>query len=141
MKVTCFSAVYKAREGGYFCLFPDVPNAMTQGESFNELQEMAADALRGVLDFELEKGRELPAPSDCEAVMRKTDPANGPVAFIMPVTAYLHPKTCTTCITGTDADFQQIKAAARRYGTTRSALMIKATMDYISRVERGLTEA
>lgn len=36
---------HKAKEGGYFVTFPDIPECMSQGETIEEAYEMAVDAL------------------------------------------------------------------------------------------------
>ena len=48
---------------GYFVSFPDVPEAMTQGETYEQAMEMAKDALETAQDFYKEKGQPLPKPS------------------------------------------------------------------------------
>jgi antitoxin HicB len=53
-------------EGGFVVSFPDVPEALTQGETEAEALEMAADALVAGLSFYVEAGRRLPAPSAAE---------------------------------------------------------------------------
>lgn len=50
-------------EGGFVASFPDVPEALTQGETREEALEMAADALVAGLSFYVEAGGRLPAPS------------------------------------------------------------------------------
>lgn len=49
---------------GYFVSFPDVPEAMTQGDTYEEAMEMAKDALESSQDFYSEKGQPFPMPSD-----------------------------------------------------------------------------
>lgn len=43
--------------------FPDVPEAITQGECLSHALEMAAEALETAMDFYLESGRPLPVAS------------------------------------------------------------------------------
>jgi len=50
-------------EGGFSVVFPDVPEAITQGENEAEAMAMAQDALVTALSFYTEDGRPLPAPS------------------------------------------------------------------------------
>ena len=50
-------------EGGFIGSFRDVPEALTEAESIEELKEMALDALVTSIDFYEEDGREFPAPS------------------------------------------------------------------------------
>lgn len=44
--------------------FPDVPEAITQGEDQDDALRHAADALETVLEFYTEAGRDFPAPSE-----------------------------------------------------------------------------
>jgi antitoxin HicB len=59
-----YPVVMKAcREGGFVVTFPDVPEAMTQGETVDEALAAARDALETALEFYFEDRREVPAPS------------------------------------------------------------------------------
>jgi antitoxin HicB len=59
-----YPVVMKAcREGGFVVTFPDVPEAMTQGETVDEALTAARDALETALEFYFEDRREVPAPS------------------------------------------------------------------------------
>ena len=40
-----YAIVFKAKEGGYIALFPDIPEAFTQGEDLVECVERAQDVL------------------------------------------------------------------------------------------------
>jgi len=50
-------------EGGYTVTFRDVPEAITQGDTLEEAQDEAADALLTALDFYFEDRRPVPEPS------------------------------------------------------------------------------
>lgn len=52
-----------AEEGGFVVTFPDVPEAITEGDDEAEALMRAADALETALDFYIEDKRPLPAPS------------------------------------------------------------------------------
>lgn len=52
-----------AAEGGFVVTFRDIPEAITQGNTLEEAQTMAADALVTALDFYFEDGRSVPSPS------------------------------------------------------------------------------
>jgi antitoxin HicB len=52
-----------AEEGGFVVTFPDVPEAITQGEDEAEALLRAADALETALEFYVDAGRNLPQPS------------------------------------------------------------------------------
>lgn len=52
------------RDGRYFLVtFPDIPEAITQGETKEEAVEAARDALETALDFYFDEKRIVPAPS------------------------------------------------------------------------------
>ena len=51
-------------EGKFFNVsFPDIPEALTFGDSLEDAKEMAADALLTALDFYFEDRRKVPSPS------------------------------------------------------------------------------
>jgi antitoxin HicB len=52
-----------AEEGGFVITFPDIPEAITQGEDIEDAKVHAADVLESALDWYLESGRPIPAPS------------------------------------------------------------------------------
>ena len=51
------------KEGGYVVTFPDVPEAITQGEDVADALLHAADALESALDYYIEEGLPIPVPS------------------------------------------------------------------------------
>ncbi len=52
------------RDGKFFLVqFPDIPEAITQGETLDEPRTAARAALETALDFYFEDGREVPPPS------------------------------------------------------------------------------
>jgi antitoxin HicB len=53
----------KAREGGYVVTFPDIPEAITQGEDLEDSLQHAQDALESAMEFYFEERRRVPAPS------------------------------------------------------------------------------
>jgi antitoxin HicB len=53
----------RAREGGFVVTFPDIPEAITQGDNVGDAMIHAADALESALDFYFEEGRRVPMPS------------------------------------------------------------------------------
>ena len=50
-------------EKGYTVIFPDVPEAITEGDTAAEALENAVDALETALSFYVEDGKDLPQPS------------------------------------------------------------------------------
>jgi antitoxin HicB len=53
-------------DGGFVVTFPDIPEAITQGESLEESLAMALEALESALDFYFEDHRPVPLPSPVE---------------------------------------------------------------------------
>jgi antitoxin HicB len=65
-------------EGGFTVIFPDVPEAITQGETEAEAATMAEDALLTALSFYTDRAERLPHPS----------PGRGrPLAYVPPLVA------------------------------------------------------
>jgi antitoxin HicB len=50
-------------EGGFVVTFPDIPEAVTQGENEEEAVKMAQEALETALEFYFEDKRAVPSPS------------------------------------------------------------------------------
>lgn len=53
-------------EGGFVVTFPDVPEAITQGEDQEEALLYARDALETALSMYVDSGRDLPVPSPAD---------------------------------------------------------------------------
>ena len=50
-------------DGGFVVTFPDIPEAVTQGETREEALEMAQEALETALEFYFDDKRAVPTPS------------------------------------------------------------------------------
>jgi antitoxin HicB len=50
-------------EGGFTVTFPDIPEAITQGEDVEDALLHGADVLESALDFYIEEGKAIPMPS------------------------------------------------------------------------------
>lgn len=50
-------------DGGYVAIFPDLPGCMTQGETLEELVQMAREAREGWIETEYQRGNDIPLPS------------------------------------------------------------------------------
>ncbi len=66
-----------AEEGGFVVTFPDIPEAITQGEDETDALVWALDALETVLDVYMDKKLSIPYPS----------PADGRPVVVLPVVA------------------------------------------------------
>ncbi|WP_414901148.1 type II toxin-antitoxin system HicB family antitoxin [Rhizobium cremeum] len=74
MRTYSYAAVFEPteRDGGFTVTFPDVPEAITEGDDMADAREMAADALGIVLLTYLEQGKPLPE-AKAEGVMIAPD--------------------------------------------------------------------
>lgn len=63
-----------ADEGGFVVTFPDVPEAITQGEDEGEALLRAVDALETALSFYTDDGKDLPQASDAKSGQRTVSP-------------------------------------------------------------------
>lgn len=63
-----YSFIAKAdlEDGGWIIFYPDLPGVMSQADTFEEIGEMAEDALRTWVETQLAAGRPIPEPSDFE---------------------------------------------------------------------------
>ncbi|MFC5760541.1 type II toxin-antitoxin system HicB family antitoxin [Rhizobium sp. GCM10022189] len=75
MKTYAYAATFEPTEkqGGFTVTFPDVPEAITEGDDMAEAREMAADALGVALLTYLEIGKPLP-DATAEGAMIMPDP-------------------------------------------------------------------
>lgn len=70
-KIYNFTAIFEpAEEGGYVVYVPAIPGCMTQGETFEEAEMMAKDAIEGCLETFKDMNKEIPAESDKIIVAR-----------------------------------------------------------------------
>ncbi len=58
----------KEAKGGYVVQFVDIPEAMTDGETMEEAEMNAREALSGVLGYKLDSNQEIPSPSTVEDI-------------------------------------------------------------------------
>jgi antitoxin HicB len=65
----------QAAEAGFVVSFPDVPEAITQGEDEAEALIRARDALETALEFYTDKGEKVPVPSKAKRGQHVVRPA------------------------------------------------------------------
>jgi antitoxin HicB len=65
-----YPARFTPEEGGFFVTFPDVPEAITEGDTIEEAMAMAAEALEVSLTFYTEEWKDLPKASAPKRGMR-----------------------------------------------------------------------
>jgi antitoxin HicB len=66
-----------AEEGGFVVTFPDVPEAITQGEDLEEALMHAQDALETALSFYISGKKDIPTPSPADGSTVVTPSALG----------------------------------------------------------------
>lgn len=70
--------------GGFVVTFPDVPEAITQGDTIEESAAMASEALELALTFYTEKWAEIPEPGELKRGMRMVSvPALSEAKFML----------------------------------------------------------
>jgi len=70
--------------GGFVVTFPDVPEAITQGDTIEEAMAMASEALELALTFYTEKWADLPVPGSLKRGMRMVRvPALSEAKFVL----------------------------------------------------------
>lgn len=57
-----YAELHREEDGGFWVSFPDVPEALTEGDTLEEALEAAGDALVTALGGYLDEGRALPEP-------------------------------------------------------------------------------
>ena len=108
--------------------FPDFPGCITAGETLEEAQAFAAEALQFHINGMLEDGEAIPEPSGIDAIM--ADPENaGAVAIIVRVP---ETKAKRINITIPESDLAEVDAYARDHGLSRSAFLLKAARQAIA---------
>lgn len=139
MAETYYFAVFcPIDDGGYSIFFPDVPEAISEGNDLAESMSMASDALTESLKEYVKASRELPAPSDLDTVQEKArailreldiEPAG---ALVYPLIAV--PNLDTTpiklSISMPRNVLEEIDRKARRAGMTRSGFLTRAAQAY-----------
>jgi antitoxin HicB len=112
-----------AEEGGYVVTFPDIPEAITQGEDRDDALNHAADALETALDFYFEDRRRVPAPSK---------PKRGQAVIELP------PSLAAKVLLLNEMLRQKVRPAelARRIGTTPQEVNRLTNIRHTTRIDR-----
>lgn len=129
-KRTYFLAVYKAKEGGFYCKFPDW-DIVDQGETLEETIENASKLLDFSAECYVEDNKELPKASSGDELKSKLDKDDGEVFCIVPVVVYPPAKTERINITVKGDVLAKIDDYAKKKNLNRSKLMVNATLAYM----------
>lgn len=71
------------KEGGFYVTFPDIPEALTQGDDLEETQHYAEEVLDVAMEFYLEDRRAVPAPSRAKRGQHMTPLPPGTTAKVL----------------------------------------------------------
>ncbi|MFZ0395546.1 MAG: type II toxin-antitoxin system HicB family antitoxin [Terracidiphilus sp.] len=110
-------------EGGFVVTFPDIPEAITQGEDVEDALMHAADALESALDFYFEGRRRIPAPSKPKRGQHLVDLPASVAAKVLLLNEMLR---------------QKIRPAelARRLGTTPQEVNRLTNLRHATKIDR-----
>ena len=67
------ATVHKEKDSDYGVQFYDFPGCISAGETIEEAQEMATEALNGHIELMLEDGNYIPNPSPLEVIIKDND--------------------------------------------------------------------
>ena len=112
-----------AEEGRYIVTFPDIPEAITQGEDMGDALLHAADALESALDFYFEERRRILLPSAPKRGQRTVELAPSAAAKVLLLNEMLR---------------QKVRPAelARRIGTTPQEVSRLTNLRHSSKIDR-----
>ena len=71
----CFYPTSEENEEGYTVVIPDLPGAVTEGDSLEEAIEMAIDCASGWIHTSIEAGEEIPKPSKINEIVLEEENA------------------------------------------------------------------
>ncbi len=116
--------------------FPDFPGCITAGASIDEVKNMAHKALPFHVKGMLEDGEKIPVPSRLEEIMADPDYVDA-VAFLVVTIPDLKSRTVRVNITIPEDTLQQIDAAAKKCGMSRSFFFAHAAQNAIHSNQHG----
>jgi predicted RNase H-like HicB family nuclease len=127
-----------APEGGYTIMYPDIPEALSQGRDLAESMQNAAEALALVVEAYAKSRKALPAPSGMEAVRAwaEKESASGGVdasrECLFPLFAAPEVDMTPVRVTVSIAKsvLENIDEKARLAGLTRSGFLVTAAQVY-----------
>lgn len=139
MPATYYFAVFCPNaNGSYTIWFPDIPEAITQGESLAEGMDMAADVLSLSLEEYAKAKKILPKPSPLAMIqqmaadtMRELEIVpDGEIAYPLIAAPNFDSTPVKLGISMPRNVLEVIDQKARRHGTTRSGFLAEAALAY-----------
>jgi len=118
-----YYAVISKEENLYGIHFPDLDGCVTSGDSVEEVQALAKDALSLHIEGMKAEGYEVPAPStDVSAILKEE---SGDETFYgITLVSFVKNKRTRINVSLWEKDIDLIDMAAEKYGLTRSDYMV-----------------
>jgi predicted RNase H-like HicB family nuclease len=122
--------VHKEANTDFGVSFSDFPGCVTAGQNIDESKDLAQEVLALHIQGMLEDGDKLPTPSKLEDIMANDDYADA-VAFLVVTVPDAKPRTVRVNITVPEMTLQQIDAAAKKRGMSRSSFLVHVAQNAI----------
>lgn len=109
MKIA-YPALFESQAaGGYTVTFPDLPEAITEGDDLEQARFNAAECLSLVLDVRIEQGDSLPFPSPSEGLEWVEPAAATQAALLVHLTREAEHKTLTDLARALNTSWPAVK--------------------------------
>lgn len=128
--VNYIAVVHKDADTDFGVSFPDFPGCVTAGQNIDEARDFAQEVLTLHIRGMLEDGEKLPLPSKLENIMADDDYADV-AAFLVVTVPDVKPRTVRVNITVPEMTLQQIDAAAKKRGMSRSSFLVHVAQNAI----------
>ena len=129
-----FAALLPEDDGGYSVTFPDVPGAISQGDTLEEAVANAREALELMLEADAEEDRPLPEARNDPGVMRRIAKMGAlPVAVSLEAPS----RNVRVNVSLDQGLLNRIDRAADATGRTRSGFLAEAARAALSSAKRG----
>ena len=133
-----FAVFLPVKEGGYSIAFPDIPEAVSQGDDFADCMVMAADVLAVCADEYAKARKQLPPPSGLEkieawAAEQRDDPdllPQGKMLFQLFRIPQVDATPVKISISLPKSTLEVIDKKAQEAGLTRSGYLSTAALAY-----------
>lgn len=122
--------VHKDSRSDFGVSFPDFPGCVTAGQSVDEVKDLAQEALALHIQGMIEDGDQLPAPIKLEDLMADPDYSDA-IAYLVVTVPDTKPRTVRVNISVPEQTLQQIDAAAKQRGMSRSSFLVHLAQNVI----------
>jgi predicted RNase H-like HicB family nuclease len=116
--------IHKDADSDYGVSFPDLPGVATAGSDLDEARAMAVEALALHLEGMAEDGKDIPAPSSMEEIMKDAENKKAVAVLIEAPAAPI--KTVRVNVTLPADALEEIDRYAESHGLTRSGFLAQA---------------